>query len=806
MHIDNLIQKFTIHNPNEAPWLSRLTDIYPESLSMKKMSKSLASSFTLTWMDSVRNELHEVVVDLTPVYRNINKPMGEFWSPPTYFDDEETVLGKKKLAIAGKPLLVNYNPAKQGWTLNYHYADEIIFEHLRRNQPTALVAFRLLKALRDATLPWTCVSNPRTKEVEGVKQLVRSFVLQNMFFHELVQESDVNDWSKDRILYRIIGMLQKLNGLVQYREDSWESQANVYNPGQNTLLGKPLPVTADVQRLIGLLNLRNQQYVKGSVSINKACHTPNKTETAEETDEEKCIKSWNHHYFLRFTKPTPTNQCKQLLYTDIRSAGGMFPVEAPSKKKVRMFQESSGINLDRYLSDGKAKIMVVSWNSMESENVPKALHKMVITGRKHDIYVIGTQETKSNRKEWEDRLLSVLGDNYSVFHSGNHWALSLIILMKNDLIPFATDAEEDHVTISPKIRWIFKTKGAIAACFKLFDTSLLFVNCHLTARDGMMKKRIEDFHEICQDLDLPRQKKGKTKGDVTANFDCVFWLGDLNFHMSGGRKRWRKPDVDIASVMEKHDELQAIQKEGKAFKNFKEGKIRFPPTFRYDPGTTRIHIKRDEENPSYTDRILYKCKDPVGAKCLHYDIIMDVLESDHKPVQAVFRVPIRSDDKAGKSAAKDSPALQTRKPRVGTASPRLMRVERPTPPMMPYPAEVVGLPYMKYPRAAGRGPPPPSMRQGPMPPRHPQPLPARRQVPTQQERLGVVVYNENIPMHTPSVTSFSTPANAGLVPVPAATQVIQAPPAINIGANGMKSVFGPGNNVYSSKDFAWQMR
>ena len=72
-------------------------------------------------------------------------------------------------------------------------------------------------------------------------------------------------------------------------------------------------------------------------------------------------------------------------------------MEAPSKKKVRMFQESSGINLDRYLSDGKAKIMVVSWNSMESENVPKALHKMVITGRKHDIYVIGTQETKSNR-------------------------------------------------------------------------------------------------------------------------------------------------------------------------------------------------------------------------------------------------------------------------------------------------------------------------------------------------------------------------------------------------------------------------
>ena len=32
----------------------------------------------------------------------------------------------------------------------------------------------------------------------------------------------------------------------------------------------------------------------------------------------------------------------------------------------------------------------------------------------------------------------------------------------------------------------------------------------------MMKKRIEDFHEICQDLDLPRQKKGKTKGGYHA--------------------------------------------------------------------------------------------------------------------------------------------------------------------------------------------------------------------------------------------------------------------------------------------------
>lgn len=77
----------------------------------------------------------------------------------------------------------------------------------------------------------------------------------------------------------------------------------------------------------------------------------------------------------------------------------------------------------------------------------------------------------------------------------------------------------------------------------------------------------------------------------------------------------------------------------------------------YDPGTQQFDTSSKQRAPAYTDRILYKYKSmPMGIRrgsnlanllhpsqveCLAYDSVPSIVTSDHKPVWALFRNPIR---------------------------------------------------------------------------------------------------------------------------------------------------------------------
>ena len=78
--------------------------------------------------------------------------------------------------------------------------------------------------------------------------------------------------------------------------------------------------------------------------------------------------------------------------------------------------------------------------------------------------------------------------------------------------------------------------------------------------------------------------------------------------------------------------------------NFKEGKIEFNPTFKFNDGTCDYNMNSDDHVPSWTDRILYR-KQP-GTNTV-FDVVLneynsqpDVLISDHKPVYAYFTFTI----------------------------------------------------------------------------------------------------------------------------------------------------------------------
>jgi inositol polyphosphate 5-phosphatase INPP5E len=109
--------------------------------------------------------------------------------------------------------------------------------------------------------------------------------------------------------------------------------------------------------------------------------------------------------------------------------------------------------------------------------------------------------------------------------------------------------------------------------------------------------------------------------------------------------------------------LTSVLADGAAFKGFKEAKIYFPPTYKYDVGTQQFDTSSKQRAPAYTDRILYKYKlPPLGFRrpsafnkdddgrpnsppppiqCLAYDSVQSIVSSDHKPVWALFKNTLR---------------------------------------------------------------------------------------------------------------------------------------------------------------------
>ena len=188
-----------------------------------------------------------------------------------------------------------------------------------------------------------------------------------------------------------------------------------------------------------------------------------------------------------------------------------------------------------------------------------------------------------------------------LYHSAVLGTLHLAIFLRRDLIWFCSIPDVDSFSTRPGAQ--FKTKGAVAVAFILFGTSFLFVNAHLTAHQENTRDRIKDLKKLNAVLNLPKvlqTAKGKHKAhhfaksrDFTDNFDVTFWCGDLNFRLEQTREvvvREVGQDVDgecFNSVLD-FDQLNYLRSEGLIFKHYKEDKINFPPTFKYDPGSNEF--------------------------------------------------------------------------------------------------------------------------------------------------------------------------------------------------------------------------
>lgn len=325
------------------------------------------------------------------------------------------------------------------------------------------------------------------------------------------------------------------------------------------------------------------------------------------------------------------------------------------------------LQLDRIIPKKEVRIFVGSWN-MNGQMPPKQLNDFLLPmGVEYvpEIVTIGTQESCSERFEWEVILQETLGPTHILLHSTSLGTLHLAVFIHRDLIWYCSMPEDASLSVRPGTA--FRTKGAVAISFCVFGTSMLFVTSHLTAHQQKVKERVQDIKRIIHALDLPRNLPIKKNKDVTQNFDSVFWCGDLNFRLSEPRDKLLKWIESTEFPLPAHlphgymhtDQLTSVLADGAALKGFKEARITFPPTYKFDPGTQRFDTSSKQRAPAYTDRILYKYRRPLSAfrrgsgaltsthtvpspvECLAYDSVPSIVTSDHKPVWGLFKNSIQ---------------------------------------------------------------------------------------------------------------------------------------------------------------------
>ena len=96
------------------------------------------------------------------------------------------------------------------------------------------------------------------------------------------------------------------------------------------------------------------------------------------------------------------------------------------------------------------------------------------------------------------------------------------------------------------------------------------------------------------------------------------------------------------------DQLIQEQSSGTVFQGFREGKIQFSPTYKYDLFSEDYDTSEKCRAPAYTDRVLFTRRRPGGelpADWSEGEIVWynraELRQSDHRPVLAVFDVEVR---------------------------------------------------------------------------------------------------------------------------------------------------------------------
>ncbi|XP_076937841.1 type I inositol polyphosphate 5-phosphatase 10-like [Bidens hawaiensis] len=231
---------------------------------------------------------------------------------------------------------------------------------------------------------------------------------------------------------------------------------------------------------------------------------------------------------------------------------------------------------------------------------------------------------------------------YSLIKSKQMVGIFVTIWVKKELIPYIGHLRTS--CISRGILGYLGNKGCISVSMTFKQTSLCFVSSHLASgeKEGDELRRNSDVIEILKSTQFPKICKmpNSKVPDRILDHDRVIWLGDLNYRIALSYHETKKLlEQNSWDALLSKDQLKMEREAGRVFARWKEGKIYFPPTYKYSynsdlyAGDT-ITSKSKRRTPAWCDRILWYGEGIHQKSYTRWESRF----SDHRPVCATFLV------------------------------------------------------------------------------------------------------------------------------------------------------------------------
>ena len=344
-------------------------------------------------------------------------------------------------------------------------------------------------------------------------------------------------------------------------------------------------------------------------------------------------------------------------FDEIRAMVFTWNAGASTPHGLRYSHDDGNFFPELLKSSGAPDILVFGFQELVDLEDKAATAKRFLKVKKKEKKEGTEQERMSHQyRDWRDFLMRTLDDcmplddMYHLLHTAPLVGLFTCIFVKSSLrdrIKHIHAAE-----VKRGMGGLHGNKGATVVRFRIDDSSLCFVNCHLAAGQSQANARHNDIAEILDASLFPAERDpavridsfaGGGDGSLVLDHELCILNGDLNYRidtMSRDTVVGAVKQNNLGKLLER-DQLLVARRRNPAFRlrAFEELPITFAPTYKYDVGTDRYDTSEKRRSPAWCDRLLFRGRGRVQQ--LDYRR-HEVYVSDHRPVTGDFRLWVKS--------------------------------------------------------------------------------------------------------------------------------------------------------------------
>ncbi|KAH0795732.1 Endonuclease/Exonuclease/phosphatase family protein [Histomonas meleagridis] len=266
-------------------------------------------------------------------------------------------------------------------------------------------------------------------------------------------------------------------------------------------------------------------------------------------------------------------------------------------------------NTQFYIDEVPLTFNFLTWNVASNEandsvldDLTKVFHSPTLPS---DVVIIALEEidmsfksvvtgNSDNTELWTKYILKAQhiasNDSYEVVAHDSMGGVYCCALVRKGLNPPVKESSIQTKKLGAN--GMLANKAAVFFRMNIGEMSLVAICCHLAPHDQNWEQRNTQWHEIVS---------------YETNSDYIIFMGDLNYRISMTYEEViDKINSKSLSDLYEKDQLHITQQNDKIINAFKEPKILFNPTFKYDLNSNIYDTSPKHRVPSWTDRILIR--------------------------------------------------------------------------------------------------------------------------------------------------------------------------------------------------------